>query len=82
MSPPHVIVGKDNVAEACTGFKEVETTCDIGFNGTYLTWAWSAIVVTNSAAITTILLKKDGIFIFKTSLVTYLNIDTLGKSVL
>jgi len=56
-----------------TGFNEVETTCDIGFNGTYLTCEWSVIVMINSDAITAILLKKNGFFIIKTILLIVSN---------
>jgi hypothetical protein len=68
MSPPQVIVGKVIAPDMRTGFSEVDTTCDIGFNCTYLTCAWSVIVVTNSDAITANLLEKDGFFIIKTIL--------------
>ena len=68
MSPPQVIVGKVIAPDVRTDFNEVDTTCDIGFNGTYLTCAWSAIVMTKSAATITILLEKDGFFIIKTIL--------------
>jgi len=73
MSPPQVIVGKVIAPDVRTGFNEVETTCDIGFNGTYLTCAWRVIVMTNSDAITAILFKKDGFFIIKTILLIVRN---------
>ncbi len=53
MSPPQVIVGKVIAPDVRTGFNEVDTTCDIGFNGTYLTCVKSGIVVNNSAVIIT-----------------------------
>jgi hypothetical protein len=68
MSPPQVIVGKVIAPDVRTGFNEVDITCDIGFNDTYLTCAWSAIVMTNSAVTITILLEEDGFFIIKTIL--------------
>jgi hypothetical protein len=68
-----VIVGKVIAPDMRTGFKEVETTCDIGFNGTYLTCAQSEIVETNRAAITAILLGKDGFFIIETILLIVRN---------
>jgi len=68
MSPPQVIVGKVIAPDVRTGFNEVDTTCDIGFNGTYLTCVKSGIVVNNSAVIITNLLEEDGFFIRKTIL--------------
>jgi hypothetical protein len=73
MSPPQVIVGKVIAPDVRTGFSEVETTCDIGFNGTYLTCPWRVIVMANSDAITAILFEKDGFFIIKTILLIVRN---------
>jgi len=56
-----------------TGFKEVETTCDIGFNGTYLTCAQSEIAETKRAAITAILSGEDGFFMIETILLIVRN---------
>jgi hypothetical protein len=74
-------VGKTITSVVRTGFNEVETTCDIGFKGTYLTCAWSAVWMTNSPTTTMILLKKDGIFMIKTGLITfseYLHIELIS----
>jgi hypothetical protein len=65
------MVGKVIASDVRTGFNEVETTCDIGFNGTYLTCALSATVVSNRAATTTILLGEDGFFIIYNNFIYY-----------
>jgi hypothetical protein len=66
MSPPHVIVGRVMAPEVRTGFNEVVTTCDMGFNGKYLTWAYKVPVININVAAATILLRNDRFFMTKT----------------
>jgi hypothetical protein len=58
-------VGNVIASDERTCFIEVDTTCDIGFNGTYFTWAPIVIVVANSAAVITVLPKKNRFFMLK-----------------
>jgi hypothetical protein len=58
-------VGNVTASDERTGFSEAETTCDMGFRGTYLTCAPIVIVVANSAAVITVLPKKNRFFMLK-----------------